>query len=219
MGIKNKIRRYDFLLIIIIYIVSIIALACLKSHTQLLNKEFFNIITKTTPIFIALLVYFYTTDNHRRQLLNELDSKSEWRKKLFEIAGQKEITIEHVFQLRAALRFTEKDIDKCEKNFDKMNVIIIKYCKKLTNENIYSNPENSNPIKHQQQNIIRLFSRYLLADHWEKNQRKDYIMPKEKEIELCRYTLSEFLKLNGKDNTVDTGLDNLFKDAKKLIED
>lgn len=62
-----------------------------------------------SPLIIAYFVYKYTNDNHKKTLLNELDSKSEWRKTLFIIAGKKKIKIKDVYQLRASLRFTHKN--------------------------------------------------------------------------------------------------------------
>lgn len=155
-----------------------------------------------TPILIALLVYQYTNDNHKKTLLNELDSKSEWRKKLFDIAGKEKIEIGDVFQLRAGVRFTEKDFKNLDTYFDKMNYLIIQYCKLITKENdIKTLAENTSLYEYkkltlQAQETIRLFCRYLLADHWEKNQNSKFIFNDQtKESELYNYTLTEFLKL------------------------
>lgn len=156
------------------------------------------------PFIIAYFVYLYTNDNHKKTLLNELDSKSEWRKKLFDIAGKEMIEIEDVFQLRAGLRFTEKKFENSVTYFDKMNFVIIRYCKLITKENdIETLLENTELYKNknltlQSQETIRLFCRYLLADHWEKNQNKHFKYNNEdKEKELYNYTLEEFLNLQG----------------------
>lgn len=167
-----------------------------------------------TPI-VTLVTIFITFKNFKRAMLDNLDSKSEWRKTLFRIAGKEKINIEDVQQLRAALRYTEKESPKS--NFDKMNVIMIKYCRLMIHQyektpNIYRYTLNS-------QETIRVFCRYLLKDHWEKNQILYFTKWRYKDKELYEYTLKEFLKLNDKDNTVDTDLNNLFKNAKKLIED
>lgn len=62
------------------------------------------------PLIIAYFVYKYTTSIHKKNLLNELDSKSEWRKKLFEVAGEKEIGLKEIYILRALLDLTLKTI-------------------------------------------------------------------------------------------------------------
>lgn len=51
-----------------------------------------------------------------KRLLNELDSKSEWRKTLFIIGGNSTVTLDDVYQFRTALRF----------NFKTMGTISIK---------------------------------------------------------------------------------------------
>ncbi|MDK7902811.1 hypothetical protein [Staphylococcus epidermidis] len=196
------IKNHFIISVLIGYIIIISLILILNHHFKIINTDFYNILKTTTPIFIAFLVYLYTTDNHKRQLLNELDSKSEWRKKLFDIAGTQNIKKSHVFELRAALRFDEKNKNDSKDLFDKMNIIIIKYCKQLTKEDNYVYLKNydmtntNNTLNLCEQETIRLFCRYLLADHWEKNQRRDFTTPKRKNKELCKYTLIQFIHLN-----------------------
>lgn len=148
-------------------------------------------------IFIGLLVFWYTNSHHKRTMLNSLDSKSEWRKKLFEIAGKRDIRLDDVYQLRAALRFNRKNVnDKKLSTFDKVNIIIIEYCKTMTNENNIDNIVYDKQLKLHEKEIIRLFCRYLLADHWEKNHNRNHIFEdNKKEKELCNYTLRQFNQL------------------------
>ncbi|WP_077700369.1 hypothetical protein [Staphylococcus hominis] len=161
-----------------------------------------------------------TQKQFERKIRDSLDSKSEWRKKLFEIAGKEPIEIEDVFQLRAGLRFTEKNFENLDTYFDKMNFVIIRYCKLITKENdIETLLENTDLYKNknltlQSQETIRLFCRYMLADHWEKNQNKDLKYNDEnKEKELYNYTLREFLKLQGvlEESDNDKDLDEVFE--------
>ncbi|WP_436878041.1 hypothetical protein [Mammaliicoccus sciuri] len=154
------------------------------------------------PIATVIIGYFTiktTSKNFRRSLVDNLDSKSEWRKTIFCIAGNDKITIKEVYQLRAALRFKEKSNPK--KLFDKMNVIMIKYCNHIIDKKVYLTIDI--------QETIRVFARYLLKDHWEKNQnKKGEFKPRKKEYELCIETLNEFLKLNNNNEEGNTNNNN-----------
>ncbi|GJF55138.1 hypothetical protein [Staphylococcus argenteus] len=191
---------YSILTAIVIF--SILFITSKSFQNFMISNHVIELLKIFTPILIALLVYQYTNDNHKKTLLNELDSKSEWRKKLFDIAGKEKIEIGDVFQLRAGVRFTEKDFKNLDTYFDKMNFVIIQYCKLFTKENdIKTLAENTSlyedkKLTLQAQETIRLFCRYLLADHWEKNQNSKFIFSDQtKESELYDYTLTEFLKL------------------------
>lgn len=117
------------------------------------------------PFIIALLVYKYTNDNHKKNLLNELDSKSGWRKTLFEIAGNDKITLEDVFKLRACLRFDKKE--NATDIFDKKTNEIISFCDNMQTkyDNKYSCESKILFINDREK--VRIYSRYLLANHWE----------------------------------------------------
>ena len=71
-------------------------------------------ITVASPIisFLTMIVtiisLIYTNKRFDKTMLDNLDSKSGWRKTLFEIAGKDRITLEDVFKIRACLRFDSK---------------------------------------------------------------------------------------------------------------
>src|SRR5699024_8987537 len=96
---------------------------------------------------------------------NELDSKSGWRKTLFEIAGNDKITLEDVFKLRACLRFDKKE--NATDIFDKKTNEIIDFCNdmKIKYDNKYSC--ESKILFNVDREKVRIYSRYLLANHWE----------------------------------------------------
>ncbi|MCR4455750.1 hypothetical protein NTB88_22575 [Aeromonas salmonicida] len=190
--------------------------------TSDLGHEFFKISTQPiATLLLGLFVFLYTNAHHKRTMLNSLDSKSEWRKKLFEIAGTSKITMDEVFQFRASLRFNYKSADEKHLNrFDKMNIIIIKYCKKLTRED-----NNNEPfcfiqsVDCNDQEIIRLFCRYMLADHWEKNHNRKHKFKKiHKEEELCIYTLQKFILLYKNSNFDNSNFDKLYCHSLKLLD-
>ncbi|ESU05062.1 hypothetical protein M461_0200045, partial [Staphylococcus epidermidis CIM37] len=126
---------YKYWIIIVVFFGS---LAFSKNFRSYIVSHHIDLLKIITPMLIAYLVYKYTTDNHKRTLLNELDSKSEWRKTLFTIAGKKKIKIKDVYQLRASLRFTHKNESEYLNNdyFDNMNILIIKYCEKIINKDL-----------------------------------------------------------------------------------
>lgn len=120
--------------------------------------------TPLATLGIGVFTINTTFKTLRRTMLDNLDSKSEWRKTLFIIAGKEEIKIGDVHQLRAALRYTEKD--NPETYFDRMNVILIKYCKFLIFE--FNKSQGIARFTLNSQESVRVFARYLLKDHWEK---------------------------------------------------
>ncbi len=103
-----------------------------------------------------------------------------------------------------------------------MNIIIIKYCINLIEKK--QAVSNSIDLDIKDQNSIRLFCRYMLADHWEKNQNKNLKFDDpNKEEELCIFTLKEFLKLhkyyqNSKDEDSKNKFKSLFDESKELVE-
>lgn len=210
---------YKYWIIIVVFFGSF---AFSKNFRSYIVSHHIDLLKIITPMLIAYLVYKYTTDNHKRTLLNELDSKSEWRKTLFTIAGKKKIKIKDVYQLRASLRFTHKNESEYLNNdyFDNMNILIIKYCEKIINKDLILKDDLI--LNNNSQETIRLFCRYMLADHWEKNQNKDFKFNNpEKEIELCNYTLNKFLLINSisfNDKNTKNNFFNLFNDVKIYIK-
>lgn len=160
-------------------------------------------------LFLGVLVYKYTTNDTRINLLNSLDEKSGWRRTLYEVAGKEQITFDDTQKLRASLRFNhDKNIYKS--NFSYMTYIIINYLDDIQKKKIESISTNYNlsitiekerkkillglekedivddQLCSKDSEIIRLFCRYLLADHWEKNQL----------TQLDRYNIQKKLKKN-----------------------
>lgn len=130
--------------------------------TDLISSIAIPLATPVVTLVIGYLVYRYTTSNNKKQLLNSLDDKSEWRKTLYDISGSKDIDIGSIHKLRTSLRFNinlEQDQKFIYPNFRNMSYLILYYCDSVCDLNCKINT-----------NLVRLFCRYLLADHWEKNQ-------------------------------------------------
>ncbi|WP_304949283.1 hypothetical protein [Streptococcus sinensis] len=75
----------------------------------------------------AVLAAFVTYLVSNRDLSDSLDSKSEWRKKLFEVASTYELTLDHAQTVRATLRFLPQDKAVEEYSFAWFSNIMIKH--------------------------------------------------------------------------------------------
>ncbi|MCG2433724.1 hypothetical protein [Staphylococcus epidermidis] len=174
-------------------------------------------ILSIVSIIVTCTGFYLTNSRFNRTMLDNLDSKSGWRKTLYELAGEHTITIKNVQQLRASLRYKEKSYNCILSPFDTMNIIIIKYCNLLIkNKNHYN---DNTTLNFNNSESIRIFCRYLLKDHWEKNHSKYHIYEdKEEELKLCKETLIMFLILHDmcEDDNEDT-FKVLFDKANKAI--
>lgn len=123
--------------------------------------------TPLATLIIGLFTVYITVVNLRRTMLDNLDSKSGWRKKLFEIAGTSNITMKEVYQLRASVRFdynVDSSNNKIQNNsFKGVTNLIITFCDSLNN--LDNNDCRLLTLKEQE--MVRVFSRYLLAHQWE----------------------------------------------------
>ena len=162
------------LIFITVFILAVLTTDFLFCSILSSPKKLELIATLSSPIvslFIGLLVYRYTTNNNRRQLIDSLDSKSEWRKSLFMLAHKQKIKPKDIHILRATLRFNYKRENKTY--FDIMTKFIILYCegveKNKTSSFILNYNNDITFATRFDPKIVRLFARYLLADHWEKN--------------------------------------------------
>ena len=108
---------------------------------------------------IISIVAMYT--NYR----SSLDSISGWRSKLFDAASAKEITLKEVQVLRTALRY-EPTKEVQENTFNWISNIMIYYCDYISLK-YFEHHETS--LLYQEQEIIRVFIRCLLKNHWEYN--------------------------------------------------
>lgn len=75
----------------------------------------------------AVVAAFVTYLVSNRDLSDSLDSKSEWRKKLFEVASTYELTLDHAQTVRATLRFLPQDKAVEEYSFAWFSNIMIKH--------------------------------------------------------------------------------------------
>ncbi|MGQ9051107.1 hypothetical protein [Streptococcus oralis] len=109
----------------------------------------------------AIVSIFTLYINYR----SSLDGISGWRSKLFDAASAKEITLKEVQVLRTALRY-EPTKEVHENTFDWISNIMIYYCDYISLK-YFEHHETS--LLYQEQEIIRIFIRCLLKNHWEYN--------------------------------------------------
>lgn len=142
------------------------------------------ILTPLSTLIIGIFTIAFTIKNLRKSLLDNLDDKSEWRKKLLELAGKGEIRKEDVHTLRSFVRFKKHDDSTNNLSYFKQTTNnIIDYCKylsknyyqphELTYTKSYKDKRDNSFEEYitkpsvQEQEMVRIFARYLLADHWE----------------------------------------------------
>lgn len=116
----------------------------------------------------ALITSLVNIHNSKKQLLNSLDDKLDWRKRLYDVACKKDLDLNDIYTIRTALRIFPKKYGSFDLNsFDSMTYEIITFCDLI--ENDY---ESTNHFTSKQRNLIHLYTRYLLKHHWEVNQQR-----------------------------------------------
>lgn len=142
--------------------------------------------------------------------MNELDSKSGWRNKLFDLASKDQMTLDDVYLLRATLRFN-RHIQPFELfSFKFMSNQITDFCDSLIENHKDDEPNivKDNIKKREitdftEREIIRIYARYLLKNHWEVFSSKifffsnEFKLKKEREIGKETCILIEKLKIKG----------------------
>lgn len=128
------------------------------------------------------------------QKMNTLDSKSEWRKKLLELASKDMMTLDDVYLLRATLRFNKHEPPYELYSFKYFSNEITIFCDEL----VFKYSKRRNPaipvyiIDDIDREIIRIYARYLLKNHWEVFSSNFFLYNKEfrikKEHEIGKET-------------------------------
>lgn len=150
--------------------------------------------TILAAIIGAVVAIFVMIITNNVTKMNELDSKSDWRKKLLELASKDMMTLDDVYLLRATLRFSKHKPPYELYSFKYFSNEITIFCndlvylyskKRVIGEPVYI----TNDI---QREIIRIYSRYLLKNHWEVFSSSLFLYNKEfkikKEHEIGRET-------------------------------
>ena len=157
----------------------------------------------------------YSNQNLKnKELLNDLDQKSEWRKELMNVASKTFLTTDDIYRVLASLRFQPHTYIEGQDNFDYMTkeiynelnkMLRIKYNFKI--EQVISRLRRSQQdekvciyLKYEDCEIVRLYTKYLLKHHWEININKEKWEKKDQqkvieEVRSMRNDLSTFYNL------------------------
>lgn len=174
----------------------IIFLVCIGWHSGIVSENddiFVGLCTLFTGILAITGVCFTIFNSQRlknKELLNELDQKSEWRKELMNVASKTFLTTDDIYRVLASLRFvpkitsnnrTEKDdFDHMTREiYDELNKLLrVKYNFKIKQK--ISSLKGSQKdeklyiyLKYEDCEIVRLYTKYLLKHHWEININKE----------------------------------------------
>ena len=184
-------------------------------NTISIDKEddsFVGLCTLFTGILAIIGVCFTIFNSQRlknKELLNELDQKSEWRKELMNIAANPVIQLEDVYRILASLRFLPKDEDEVkqsdQKDFDKISTYIYKKLIEKINDfykdnNIKLDETLKEDFLKYRFNIrnseeIRQYVKFLLKHHWEYNQsdedKKEFMHKERDEFEKVRVQINQ----------------------------
>lgn len=141
-----------------------------------------------SAILAAVLSNHYANQRHKQDMLDKLDSKSGWRKELFELSFKSEYTVDDAFKFLSFIRF--KTHSNPESTFEYATNLMHKVCdeivetdknmktKELDNSNYYIHKykdninihiKNENKLKkvNIEYSIIDSFTKYLLTHQWE----------------------------------------------------
>ncbi|MGZ7898804.1 hypothetical protein [Ligilactobacillus salivarius] len=112
------------------------------------------------------------------QLNDSLDSKSGWRKELFNVASKEKLTMDEVYRIRAALRYYPNYLENKNNNirpyeFTFMSDLFSEMC---NHEDLFINQkrrceEDAQLLSRKGAELVRIMARYLLKIHWESRRR------------------------------------------------
>ncbi|WP_270220310.1 hypothetical protein [Lactococcus lactis] len=138
-------------------------------------------------LLTIIVTMFIVPRTNKKALSDSLDSKSEWRKSLFQAVSREEITMSDVYLLRASLRYKahshSEDIKinsnsyDFELTFDNITKMMIDFCEEMELNYPPNYRLKRNGIKRTlgktDSKKLRIYLRYLLKAHWEWNLHPD----------------------------------------------
>ena len=156
------------------------------------------IIAATIAVVGVSFTIWASNKNKKKELLDNLDSKSEWRKQLYDVASKTFIDTDDVFRVLASLRYfphNKDDNNTCdgEPTFQEATRTIYKdlYSIIETHKNEIDKILNDKECKDikvpilsfKESEIVRVYTKYLLKHHWEyNNDKKTFVGVKEKRV-------------------------------------
>ncbi|MEI3637962.1 hypothetical protein Tome2F_10690 [Lactococcus lactis subsp. lactis] len=132
-------------------------------------------------LLTIIVTMFIVPRTNKKALADSLDSKSEWRKSLFQAASREAITMSDVYLLRASLRYKAHSYSEgieinsnsydFEMTFDNITKKMIDFCDNLEIKSDKKGGKLS--LSKKEQKEVRIYLRYLLKAHWEWNLHPD----------------------------------------------
>lgn len=217
---------YTLIPLLVYVFIYVVFILCIGEETTLYKykSDIFKGGSTITAALMAAIGVILTIENNQnlknKELLNDLDQKSEWRKELMNIAAKPVMQLEDVYRILASLRFLPKEQDEIEgkcikikkskqKEFDiisnfiykKINIILNKILQGSITEKTYTQNFLSIPLSIKDSEKIRLYTKFLLKHHWEYNKgEKDKKKFKKKELNEFKKVMDEIHRLNQEDN-------------------
>ncbi|OFQ08476.1 hypothetical protein HMPREF2953_07655 [Staphylococcus sp. HMSC072E01] len=223
-GKKPKALFWAIAILISLGVIALLIIGFICNFDNEHNDKFVGLCTLFTGILAITGVCFTIFNSQRlknKELLNDLDQKSEWRKELMNIAAKPVIRLEDVYRILASLRFLPKRKDEIEgnekknikeseqKDFDKISNYIYKELHEILDKHygglytdiVYSKKFLNRVLNIKDADIVRLYTKFLLKHHWEYNQsEKDKKKFKKKELKEFKNVMEEIYRLNQEDN-------------------
>lgn len=218
--------------LILTIIIHLMIIGLSDDYNQGNNDLFSGLCTLLSAILAILGVCFTIFNNQRlknKELLNELDQKSEWRKELMNIAAKPVMNLEDVYRVLASLRFLPKNRieikNSNQEDFDEISNYI--YTKLNDKINTFYTDNKINLDESLERNFydyrfnirnseeIRQYIKFLLKHHWEYNQneeeKRSFMAKEKKEFEKVKEQIKKIK--DKKNNTL-----NLMYDKTSFYE-
>ncbi|MDS0981216.1 hypothetical protein PXW92_07455 [Staphylococcus hominis] len=188
----------------ILCVIALIIIGFISNFDNTNNDKFAGLCTLFAGILAITGVCFtiYNSQNLKnKELLNDLDQKSEWRKELMNVASKTFMTTNDIYRILASLRFIPKiKYNKKSEihNFNHMTRLIYDELISMINDkysviirkeilNLQKNRKEETKkiiLDYKDTEIIRLYTKYLLKHHWEINiDETKWLKDQEKVIE------------------------------------
>ncbi|MGD3155963.1 hypothetical protein ACMG5R_10805 [Staphylococcus warneri] len=205
-NVKDKLESILVIVIIIAFVVILLAFFAYKM--SVLGNYIAGLFTLLAAIIAVFGVNRTIRSNQElknKELLKDLDEKSEWRKELMNLASKTFMTTDDIYRVLASLRFKpheDKDI-KGSDNFKYMTKEIYenlndmldkkynsKIKQKISGKSCFKSEDYTIYLEYKDSEIIRLYTKYLLKHHWEtnidevewKNGKQQNVIKKVKEL-------------------------------------
>lgn len=229
-----KIKSINKVYILIALLIILLIWIYFRNDNVESGNDYFSGVATVLAALLAVLGVYRTVkssnDNKRKELLDNLDSKSEWRKQLYNVASKTFIDTDDVFRVLASLRYFPHEEFKDDESNDERYFIeatqtiysdlysIIEKHKGEINDNIKNSKCDDIKVPilfFEESEKVRVYTKYLLKHHWEYNNDKKAFIP-DKEMDVWNKTKTLIGDINYNQKAYFTHVTK-FKHANKTI--